>query len=276
MVQTSPATSRRARGRPRAAEDKTEQNTVQSLDRALALLKLLSASEGMTLSELATAGGEAAATVYRALVTLQAHGMIEMEEPGQVWHIGAGAFRIGSAFLRRANVAERARQPMDRLMQATGETVALGIEADGRVMHLAQIESRQAVRAYFPEGSPGPVHASALGKALLAWYPEDRVEAILAREGLEKFTSLTITSESTLMRDLVRIRDRGFAVDDQEGADGMRAVAAPIFNAYGEPVAAIAVAGPAFRVSLSDSTRFGAMVRAAADEVTAATGGVAG
>ncbi|MCE6958945.1 IclR family transcriptional regulator [Cereibacter sphaeroides] len=276
MVQTSPATTRRTRGRPKAVEDKTEQNTVQSLDRALAMLKLLSRSEGMTLSELAAESGEAAATVYRALVTLQAHGMIEMEEQGQVWHIGGGAFRIGSAFLRRAKFVERARLPMDRLMRATGETTALGIEGDGRVLHLAQVETREAIRAYFPEGSAGPMHASAIGKALLAWYPEERIEAILEREGLEKFTSLTITSVSTLMRDLSRTRDRGFALDDQEGAEGMRAVAAPVFDAFGAPVAAIALAGPAFRVSLSDTSRFGALVRDAAGEVTAATGGTPG
>lgn len=275
MVQTGPAT-RRARGRPRAVEDKTEQNTVQSLDRALVLLTLLSQSEGLTLSELSAGSGEAAATVYRALVTLQAHEMIEMEEPGQVWHIGRGAFRVGSAFLRRAKFVERARQPMEALSRTTGETVALGIEGDGQVLHLVQVETQKAIRAFFPEGSRAPVHATAIGKALLAWYPEDRVEAILAREGLEKFTSLTITSASTLLRDLSRARDRGYAVDDQEGAEGMRAVAAPIFNAFGEPVAAIGVAGPAFRVSLSDSNRFGALARAAADEVTQAIGGVPG
>ncbi|AXQ95148.1 IclR family transcriptional regulator [Cereibacter azotoformans] len=276
MVQTSPATTRRARGRPKAAEDKTEQNTVQSLDRALAMLRLLSQSEGMTLSELAAESGEAAATVYRALVTLQAHQMIEMEEQGQIWHIGGGAFRIGSAFLRRAKFVERARLPMERLMRATGETAALGIEADGRVMHLSQVETRQAIRAFFPEGSSGPMHATAVGKALLAWYPEERVQAILEREGLGKFTSLTITSASTLMRDLSRTRDRGYAVDDQESAEGIRAVAAPVFNSLGEPVAAISLAGPAFRVSLSDSNRFGALVKDAADEVTEATGGVPG
>ncbi|WP_235836929.1 HTH-type transcriptional regulator BhcR [Cereibacter johrii] len=276
MVQSSPATTRRARGRPKAAEDKTEQNTVQSLDRALAMLRLLSQSEGMTLSELAAESGEAAATVYRALVTLQAHQMIEMEEQGQVWHIGSGAFRVGSAFLRRAKFVERARLPMDRLMRAAGETAALGVEADGRVMHLAQVETRQAIRAYFPEGSSAPLHATAVGKALLAWYPEERIETILDREGLAKFTSLTITSASTLMRDLARTRDRGYALEDQEGAEGMRAVAAPVFNSFGEPVAAITLAGPAFRLSLSDSTRLGTLVREAADEVTEATGGVRG
>ncbi len=267
------AVIRRQRGRPKAAEDKTEQNTVQSLDRAIGLLKLLAEAPGMTLSELAAASDQAAATVYRALVTLQGHGIVEIEEPGQLWHVGAGAFRIGTAFLRRSDVIERARGPMAELMEATGETVTLGIEAGDAVLYVAQVETRQAIRAFFPPGARGPLHASAAGKALLAWAEEERVREILDRQGQEKFTSLTITSGSTLLRELSRSRDKGFALEDQEGAEGMRSVAAPIFNAFGEPVAALAVSGPAFRLSLTEITRLGQTVRAAADRVTAATGG---
>jgi IclR family acetate operon transcriptional repressor len=117
------------------------------------------------------------------------------------------------------------------------------------------------------------MHVSGIGKALLAWYPEEKVKGILARKGLERFTSLTNTSETALLRDLSRTRDRGFAIDDQERAEGMRCVAAPIFNTHGEPVAGLSVSGPAFRMALSDATRLGTLVRAAADRVTEATGG---
>ena len=108
-------TEPRPRGRPRAFHDKTDQNTVQALDRALGLLSTLAAAPGMTLSELAETSGQAVATVYRALVTLQGHAMVELEEPGQVWHIGPGAFRIGSAFLRRTKVVASFFSRRDRL-----------------------------------------------------------------------------------------------------------------------------------------------------------------
>ncbi len=263
----------RLRGRPKAFNDKTDQNTVQALDRALGLMELLAANPGLTLSELAERSEQAVATVYRALVTLQTRGMAEMEEPGQVWHVGAGAFRMGSAFLRRTKIADRARQPMDQLMRETGETANLGIEVGDEVLFLAQVETTQAIRAFFPPGTKGPMHVSGIGKALLAWYHPDKVAGILSRMGLEKFTSLSITSEASLDRDLSRTRERGYAVDDQERAEGMRCIAAPIFNAYGEPVAALSVSGPAFRIGLSDTARIGALVRVAADQVTAATGG---
>jgi IclR family acetate operon transcriptional repressor len=266
--------AQKPRGRPKAFNDKTDQNTVQALDRALVLLEHLAQGPGRTLSDLAEETGQAVATTFRALQTLQAHGMVEVEEPGQLWHIGAGAFRIGTAFLRRTKVVERARQPMDQLMRETGETANLGVEVRGEVLFLAQVETSEAIRAFFPPGTKGPMHSSGIGKALLAWYPEERVAAIIARQGLEKFTSLTITSDTALMRDLARTRERGFAIDDQERAKGMRCVAAPIFNAYAEPVAGLSVSGPAFRVGLSDAARIGALVRAAADRVTEATGGV--
>lgn len=75
------------------------------------------------------------------------------------------------------------------------------------------------------------------------------------------------------MRDLARTRERGYAVDDQEKAPGMRCVAAPVFNGFGEAVAGLSVSGPAFRISLEDAARIGAQVRAAADEVTESIGG---
>jgi len=263
----------RPRGRPKSFHDKTEQNTVQSLDRALGLLRMLGEVSGLTLSDLAARSGQAPATVYRALMTLQAHGMAEVEEPGQLWHVGGGAFRIGSAFLRRTKVVERARQPMEALMRATGETANLGVENGDLVLFLSQVETHEAIRAFFPPGTKGPMHVSGIGKALLAWYPAAKVAGILARQGLAKFTSLSITAETALLRDLTRTRERGYAVDDQERAEGMRCIAAPVFNAYGEPVAGLSVSGPAFRVSLSDAGRLGALVRDAADVVTEATGG---
>ncbi|NEX45903.1 HTH-type transcriptional regulator BhcR [Pseudotabrizicola algicola] len=267
------ANSLRPRGRPKAFHDKTDQNTVQALDRGLALLEQVAARPGLSLSELAAQSGEAVATVFRALVTLQKHDMVEAEDGGQVWHIGPGAFRVGNAFLRRTKVVERARQPMDALMRDTGETANLGIEAADEVLFLSQVETHEAIRAFFPPGTKAPMHVSGIGKALLAWYSDMRVERILRAKGLERSTPATHVTPEALRADLAQIRARGFAIDDQERATGMRCIAAPIFNSHGEPVAGLSVSGPAFRIALEDAGRIGALVRAAADRVTEATGG---
>lgn len=263
----------RPRGRPKAFRDKTDQNTIQALDRALGLLEILAARPGLTLTEIARESDQAVATVYRALITLQGRGMVECQEPGQVWHIGAGTFRIGSAFLRRTNVLERSRQEMDRLMRATGETANLGIEIQDQVLFLSQVETHEAIRAFFPPGTRSPMHVSGIGKALLAWFEGARVDAILTRQGMEGYTTRSHTSKAALESDLVRIRMRGYAVDDQERAEGMRCIAAPIFNVHGEPVAGISVSGPAFRMPLSESDRLGELVKQSAARVTESIGG---
>jgi IclR family transcriptional regulator, acetate operon repressor len=262
------------RGRPKAFHDKTDQNTVQALDRALDLMEQLARHPGRTLSELAEDSGLPVATVFRALVTLQCHAMVEVEEPGQFWHIGPGAFRVGTAFLRRTKVVERAQGPMEALMRDTNETANLGIEVQGEVLFLAQVETSQVIRAFFPPGTKGPMHSSGIGKALLAWFSAQKVDDIVARHGLAKFTTLTLTSAGLLQRDLARTRDRGYAVDDQERTDGMRCIAAPIFGTNGTPVAGLSVSGPAFRLALSDATKIGRRVQQAADQVTEAIGGL--
>lgn len=263
----------RPRGRPKAFHDKTDQNTVQALDRALGLLEHLAREPGLTLSQLADAASLPVATVFRALVTLQGHAMVEVEEPGQFWHVGPGAFRVGTAFLRRTKVVERAQGAMEALMRDTGETANLGVEVQGEVLFLAQVETAQAIRAFFAPGTKGPMHSSGIGKALLAWLAPEKVADIIARHGLQKFTSLTLTSHGLLARDLSRTRDRGYAIDDQERTEGMRCIAAPIFGPNGVPVAGLSVSGPAFRLALSDAGRIGRRVVEAADQVTDAIGG---
>ncbi|MBS0565058.1 MAG: IclR family transcriptional regulator [Proteobacteria bacterium] len=263
----------RPRGRPKGFHDRTEQNMVQSLDRALTILRTLADAQGLSLSEVAARTAQAAPTVYRALVTLRAHGFAEMEEQGQLWHVGGGAFRVGSSFLRRTKIIDRARQPMDRLMRSTGETANLGVEHRDQVLFLAQVETHEAIRAFFPPGTLGDMHVSGIGKALLAWLPLGRVAQIIRDRGLARFTAQSHTDLASLSADLADTRRRGYAIDDQERAEGMRCVAAPIFNAWGEPAAGLSVSGPTFRIGLEATAEIGRLVRAAADEVTESTGG---
>jgi IclR family transcriptional regulator, acetate operon repressor len=264
-------TERRARGRPRAFHDKTDQNTIQSLDRAMLILDRLATSGGMTLSEIASELDQSPATAYRVLVTLQARAIVEQDAVQQTWHVGAGAFRIGSAFLRRTSIVERARPVMRALMEATGETANLGVEQGDMVLFVSQVETHESIRAFFPPGTRSPMHASGIGKALLAQYPEPRIRAIAAR-GLARFTDRTRTGAEALLADLAETAARGYAVDDEEKNDGMRCVAAPIFNATGEAIAGISISGPSARVTPSRIPAIGTEVRLAADRLSAALG----
>ena len=268
----SPAPERRARGRPRAFSDRTEQNTIQSLDRAIAILEGLSGLGAATLSELAAATGQSPATVYRVLVTLEVRGVVELSPEDQTWAVGPNAFLIGSAFLRRTSVVERARAPMRLLRDETGETANLGMPRGDQVMFVSQVETDASLRAFFPPGTLSPLHASGIGKALLAWFDAPRRAAYLARADLMRFTAQTITSRDALAEDLERIRVRGYALDDEEKAEGMRCVAAPVFDASGDPVAGLSVSGPSARVTPENAGRLGAEVARAAAALSAARG----
>lgn len=271
---TGPA-QKRTRGRPRAFNPTPEQVTIQALDRALTILEVLAGAEGLSLTELAEASGQAPATVYRVLSTYQAHGMVELQPATQLWFVGQAAFRIGSAFLGRTSLVEQARGVMRDLMVETGETANLAIADGGQVVFLSQVETHEPIRAFFRPGTRGPIHASGIGKALLAYHPPEAVARIVREQGLAAFTPQTVTDPARLADALAAIRAQGWAMDDEERTPGMRCIAAPIFNEFREAVAGVSISGPTVRLAPERCAAVGSLVRAAADRITRAIGGTA-
>ncbi|MCC5991704.1 MAG: IclR family transcriptional regulator [Rhodobacteraceae bacterium] len=271
---SSAGSPRRARGRPRGWDDKTAQNTIKSLDRAMAVFEYLSEGQGKPLTALAEELAESPATVYRILTTLEGRGLVEFDSDEQIWHIGPRAFVIGARFLRRTSLVDRARPIMRKLMEDTGETANLGIEQRSHVLFLSQVETHASIRAFFPPGTLSPLHASGIGKAVLAHMEEARRDRLLARMALDAFTAHTITEQSALIADLTRARAQGYAVDNEEKTDGMRCIAAPVFDMNQEVVAGISVSGPTSRIDMADIDRLSRPVTAAAQALSLAIGGV--
>ncbi|PJN94186.1 IclR family transcriptional regulator, partial [Amaricoccus sp. HAR-UPW-R2A-40] len=178
------ASLKRSRGRPRAFNPSPETTTVQALDRAIVILKALARGDGMSLTEIAEASEQAPATVYRVLQTYAGHAMVEFDAASQLWTVGPEAFRIGSAFLMRTNLVEQARGVMRELTAATGETSNLAIADGAEVVFLSQVETHEPIRAFFRPGTRGPIHASGIGKALLAHAPPEQIERLLREAGL--------------------------------------------------------------------------------------------
>jgi IclR family transcriptional regulator, acetate operon repressor len=264
---------KRSRGRPRAFNARPKQTTIQSLDRALHILRVLADGEGMSLTELAEAAGQSPATVYRVLQTLESHGIAELQPAQQLWFVGREAFRIGSAFLGRSSLVEQARAVMRELMVETGETANLAIADGGQVVFLSQVETHEPIRAFFRPGTRGTIHASGIGKALLAYYPVERLDRIIREQGLPAYTPHTITDRAQLLDEMALTRTRGWAIDDEERTEGMRCIAAPIFNEFREAVAGVSISGPTVRVAREKAADYGTRVRAAADRITRAIGG---
>lgn len=265
---------RKSRGRPRDWDDKTTQNTIKSLDRAMAVFEFLSEGQGKALSTLASDLSQSPATVYRILITLEGRGLVEFDQVDQVWHIGPRAFIIGARFLKRTSLVERARPILRHLMERTGETANLGVEQNGHVLFVSQVETHASIRAFFPPGTLSRLHASGIGKALMAQMDGPRVDRLLNAAPMEQFTEFTLTDHAALKADLLNSRVRGYALDGEERNLGMRCIASPVFDMHGEAVAGISVSGPTSRVGETQIAEFGEAVVAAAQELTAAIGGI--
>jgi IclR family acetate operon transcriptional repressor len=265
---------KKLRGRPRSIKLVSEPaGSVQAIDRGLAVLAIIAASDGLTLTDLAQRAGLAPSTAHRILASLEAHQFVFHDEERGLWLIGVGAFEVGTAFLRNRRLAGIGRVVMHELMEATGETVNLGIEDGGEVVFISQVESHSALRAFFRAGSRAPIHASGVGKTLLAEITEARVREILYKRGLAKFTDRTLVAPADLFRELAVIARRGWGVDDEERNLGMRCVAAAIFNEYGEAIAGVSVSGPTVRITPERTQELGPQVKRAAEAITASIGG---
>lgn len=261
----------RRRGRPPSGADSA--GTIQSLERALDVLDLLAGHSGLTLSEVAERMGQSPSTVHRILHTLASRDVVESDPATQSWQIGPAAFRLGSAFMRRSGIVDRARPILRRLMEHTGETANLGILNGDAVLFISQVETRETIRAFFPPGTRSPLHASGIGKALLAFGRDEILTRMLNQAPLQRFTDNTLVTAEQLRADVIRIRARGFALDDEERSRGMRCIAAPVFDLTREAVAGISVSGPSHRIGPAHVKTLGAVVAAAAAELTQAMGG---
>ena len=253
----------RRRGRPALAQSGPSEG-VQSLDRAVGLLERLAAAGGLGVSDLARQAELPASTVHRLLATLSRRRLVAQDPVTGRWNVGVGMFRIGSAYLKVRRLPEIARPIAHSLREEVGETVTVSMLDRRELVCVAQAESHAPVRAFFRLGSRLPLHASAGGKAILAAGSQAFQRELLRETSLERYTAATIAHEDALAVELRRVRRRGWAIDDEEYAVGMRCVSVAIRNEWLEPVGAISISGPTARVSADRIEALGAAVRAAA------------
>ena len=264
----------RKRGRPAGPNSRAGDGKNQSLTRALTLLERLSETPaGLSLTDLSYQLGMPTATVHRLLSTFEESGFVEQDPEQGLWFVGLKAFTVGNAFLSRRDFVASARPHMHALMDQCGETVNLGVIDDGEVVFISQVESREVMRMIVRLGSRSPIHASGVGKALLANLSEQRLAQILQRRGLVHYTERTIVNPGQLREELERIRQLGYALDDEEHAIGLRCVAAPIFDENRQALAAISLSGPKARMTDARLDELGVAIRQTADEITQALGG---
>ena len=232
----------------RSAATAERRYTVDAAAKALDLLSAFSFREPrLSLADLATRTGIPRPTAFRLLTTLEQAGFVA-KVSGE-YQLGIKCFVIGNIVAASLDLREKAQRHLERLRDATGETVHLAVLDGWQVLYLERLQSPHPIGFMRSRvGAIVPAYCTSLGKTLLAFAPHDEVEAWLSSQTFPAMTPQTITSPRRLRKELRAIRERSYAVDEQEHELGVRCIAAPIWNHAGDVVAAISVVGPADRM----------------------------
>lgn len=231
--------------------DERDGRHIQSVERVLNILEAM-AGEGapITVTELAEKVKLKISTVHRHLATLVYRGYVEQEDDNK-YRLGLKLMEIGNAVLYYSDIRAVARPYLEELMERCNETVNLAILDDVDVVYIDQVESKNLilVKMLARVGNRGPAHCTSSGKALLAFLPPEKMEEVVGRLDLAKYTNETITDAGNLRKELKRVRDDGVAVDWGEREEHVRCIAAPIFNHEGRVVACVSISGPSTRIT---------------------------
>ena len=223
---------------------------IQVLDRALAILDTLSV-EGpdLSLAEISHKLGLHKSTAHRLMMVLDRHKLIERNSVNGRYRLGLKLFELGTRAVSQLDLRERARPFLEKLVLEASETVHLCILDDSEVVYLDKVEPARSVRMATSVGRRNPAHCTAVGKAIMAYQSEAQVEEIVRKQGLRAMTANTITSFAELKKELNAVRERGYAVDNEEIEEGVRCVGCVVRNFSGEPLAAISISAPSFRLT---------------------------
>jgi len=232
---------------PNSKQTTGRRGTIQSVDRAARILKVLaSGPRRLGVSEIADRLDLTRPTVHGLLQTLQAHGFVEQDRDSDKYQLGAGLLQLGNSYLDLNELRSRALVHAERLAGRADSAVRVGVMHGASVVVVHHVFRPDTTLQILEVGAELPLHASALGKAMLAYAPERAVTDLLA-EPLPRLTSRTLTP-AALLEELNDVRERGFAREKDEAILGESSIAAPIFDHSGHAVGAIAIVGDTERI----------------------------
>lgn len=223
---------------------------LQSVERAIAILKAFSTEKPERgVGELSRELGLHKSTVSRLMTTLERGGLLSRNPETQRYRLGIDLIGLAAQVIRYADLREVARPLLRTMAEDCQESVNLVVLDSGKVVNLEQfVPPTRQVKNIGRVGRRMSPHCTAAGKVLLAHLPREELQQTLTGE-LERFTDHTITDPSELRDDLVQVRQQGYAIAQEELEEGLNAAAAPIRDHTGRVVAAVGVAGPAYRVT---------------------------
>jgi IclR family acetate operon transcriptional repressor len=239
----------------------------QTVERAIAILNLFRDSQvSLGITSIARQTGLNLTTAHRLVRTLVGEHFMEQDPANEQYRLGPALAVLGRRAVEGSGI-DRARSTTDRLSEATGESVSVGVRGSGGVLVVLQSSSRHALRFEHPAGGAIDVHASAMGKVLLAF--GETTASVTVRElgQLARFTASTITTRAAMLAELEQVRARGFATNRQERYDGVCGVAAPALDAKGVARLAVGIQGPSVRLTDARLLELGPLLMATGREV---------
>ncbi len=223
---------------------------VQSVQKTMILLETLSIQEEVGVRELAEAVEGNKSTVYRFLNTLMMQGYVRQNRKTEKYSLTLKLFQVGVQALNRLDLHKAALPYMEELAEYSQETIHLASMEDNRIFYLDKIESPLALRVAMASAQGRFIrpNCTGVGKAILSWLNPEEQSAMLKDVEWNSRTETTITDRETLAGELEKIRQRGYSLDMEENEQGVRCVAAPIFNGKKEICGAISISGPSVRM----------------------------
>jgi IclR family pca regulon transcriptional regulator len=249
-----------------------DRDYIQSIEKCFTILDHLSSpGSPFSLEDLTQKTGFNKTTCFRFLKTMRQLGLVEQDK--KTYRLGPKLVSVGLKALKGLNLRQAALTVMQKLREETGETVNLCLLSGTEIIFIERVMSDYIVNSNINVGDRLPVYCASMGKVILAFMSEERAAAIISQLKFKAKTERTITSTTSLKKELTEIRDRGYAINNEELEKGLRAVAAPIIDYSGEAFAAINVAWTtARRPSKRTFTDFAGKVAAAAEKISLAMG----
>ena len=241
---------------------------IKSVEKAIRILEAFSDNDfEMSLSEISKKIDMPKATVYRIIETLKNNGLIDQRSDNGKYKLGLKLFELGSLVFKKLKLREVALPYMEALSKKCGETIHLGILQGDEVISIENCESSFDLRSNIYIGKRAPLYCTGVGKVLLAFLPPDEISKILKNKR-KKYTKNTIVEKKKLEKELKKIREEGFAIDNMEHEEGIRCIAAPIRNHEDKVIASISISGASIRITEEKIPQLALMVKETADNIS--------
>lgn len=245
-----------------------DNNLINSLNRGLTILDILLNKGPIGATEMGKYLNINKSSAYRLFATLEKWGFVEQDMVTLKYKLGLSFLKYNEKVLDGLDVREISRPYLKEIVERTRETAHLSVLHSTRVMIIDQEKGTEVVSVTTSIGDSEPLHCSAIGKAILAFLPQNKQEEIINNMEFKAYTHKTITGLEMFSLEIKKVLSNGYAIDDEELNPGVRCIAAPILNHKGKAVASIGVSGPISRIRMDNLKQYIDIVTSSAGSIS--------